>query len=80
MARYFFHLRDGLDNLLDPEGRELADLREVKRVALSCARDTLSHELRDGRLYLAYRIDVENNSGTIVHTLPLRDAFEVVRP
>ena len=80
MARYFFHLRAGSDNVLDPEGRELADMQEVRKVALACARDTLSHEINDGRLDLAYRIDVEDNSGVIVHTLPVREAFEFVRP
>ena len=79
MARYFFHLRDGSDHLPDLEGRELPGLDEVRQVALTCARDTLSQELKDGRLDLAYRIDVEDAQGMIVHTLPLREAFEVVR-
>jgi hypothetical protein len=80
MARYFFHLRDGSDQLLDPEGRELADLETAKHIALACARDTLSQEIKEGRLDLRYRIDLEDSSSTILHSLPLSEAFEVIRP
>ena len=78
MARYFFHLRDGIDCSLDPEGRELDDLDAAKRVALLSARETLSHDMKDGRINLHYRIDVEDGVGTILHTVAFRDAFEIV--
>jgi len=78
VARYFFHLRDGSDQLLDPEGIELADLLAVKDKALFAARDTLSNEIKAGTLDLRYRIDVEDVEGNIVHSLRLEDAFEVI--
>ena len=78
MARYFFHLRDGEDILLDPEGIELADIEAVQKKALESARDTLSHDMKDGVLDLKYRIDVEDAGGTVVYSLPLRDAFRMV--
>jgi len=79
MARYFFHLRDGSDQLLDPDGIELPDQQAIETAALRAARDTLSHELRAGRLDLPYRIDVETEDGTIVHTIDLAEAFETIR-
>jgi hypothetical protein len=78
MARYFFHLRHHTDTLLDPDGVELADMAAVRALALRSARDTLSHEIRCGRLDLRYRIDVEESNGAVVHTLPLTDAFTVI--
>jgi hypothetical protein len=72
-------LRDGTDQLLDPEGIELADHAAVEATALRFARDTLSHELRDGCLNLRYRIDVEDEHGTVIHTTQLADAFETIR-
>ena len=78
MARYFFHLRDGEDILLDPEGIELADIEAVQKKALESARDTLSHDMKDGVLDLKYRIDVEDAGGTVVYSLHLRDAFKMV--
>jgi hypothetical protein len=79
MARYFFHLRDGDDQLLDPEGTELSDKQSIEAAALRAARDTLSHELQSGRLDLRYRIDVEDEAGAIVHSIDLADAFETIR-
>ena len=80
MALYFFHLCDGSDQLLDVEGQELPDLDAAKAFALLCARDTLSHEMRDGLLNLRVRLDVADAAGAVVHTLPLEGAFRVVRP
>ena len=79
MARYYFHLRDGHDQLLDPDGTELPDQQAIEAAALRAARDMLSHELQAGRLDLRYRIDVEDEGGTVVHSLDLADAFETIR-
>ena len=79
MARYFFHLRDGDDQLLDPDGIELADQPAIEAAALNAARGMLSHEMREGRLDLRYRIDVEDQRGTVVHSVDLADAFETIR-
>ena len=79
MTRYFFHLRDGDDQLLHPDGIEFADLEAIEAAALRAARDTLSHELQAGRLDLRYRIDVEDERGTVVHSIALADAFETIR-
>jgi len=80
MRRYFFHLRDGTDQVLDPDGLELRDIQSVKEKALQAARDTLSHELRDeGLINLKYRIDVEDSEGVLVHSLELDQAFDIVR-
>ena len=80
MALYFFHLCDGSDRLLDVEGQELPDLDAAKAFALLCARDTLSHDIREGRLNLRVRLDVADTAGAIVHTLPLEEAFKVMKP
>jgi hypothetical protein len=78
LARYFFHLRDHTEESLDPDGSELPDLSAVIAAALFQARDTLSHELRKGVLDLRFRIDVEDETGALVHSLPLHEAFQVV--
>jgi len=80
MARYYFHLRDHTDEILDPEGLELPDRDAVRAAALRSARDILSHEMRTGEIDLRYRIDVEYADGSAVHSLPLADAFKIVGP
>lgn len=76
MPRYFFHLIDSVDIILDPEGVELpADA--VERAALMQARDCMADDVKKGHLDLYYRIDVHDEAGTLIHTLPFSDALEI---
>jgi hypothetical protein len=77
MARYFMHLVDGGDTLLDDEGVILSEA-EVAGAALFAARDCMSHDIRTGCLKLGYRIDVHDQEGKLVHSLGFRDAVEIV--
>jgi hypothetical protein len=78
MAQYFLHLRDSVDELLDPEGQEYADLEAVKKSVLLGARDLLAGDMKNGMLDLRYRIDAENSEGKIVYTLPFKHAFAII--
>jgi hypothetical protein len=78
LARYFFHLRDHRARLLDPEGLELPSIEVARTEALHFSRDLLSHDIRSGLIDLRYRLDVENEAGELVHSLPFNDAFEVI--
>jgi len=78
MPKYFMHLRDGVDELLDGEGIELRDMEAVRRMAMLAARDVLAGDLRNGLVDFRYRIDAENEAGAIVYTLPFRHAFSII--
>ena len=80
MALFYFHLRDGVDVLLDPEGMELADMDRVRRQALISARSIMSAEALEGRLSFDMRIDVEDTAGAIVLRLPFQDAVTIIPP
>lgn len=77
MPRYYFHLRDGRDILLDAEGLELDGVGATRAQALRSARSILAAEVAEGKLPLYLRIDVEDAGGAIVHRLPFADAVEV---
>ena len=47
MARYYFHLRDHTDEILDPEGLELPDRDAVR--AADATRASGSHPARNSR-------------------------------
>ena len=79
MARYFLHLRDGSDELLDPDGVELADMAAVEKSALAAARDVIAGDVCQGTVDLGYRIDAETASGDIVYTIAFQDAVTVKR-
>jgi hypothetical protein len=78
MSRYFLHLRDGTEQLLDPEGQEFASLDAMRKFVLFSARDLLTGDVRSGILDLRFRIDAEDEQGTIVYTLPFKHALNVI--
>lgn len=80
MALYYFHLRDGEDILLDPEGVDLSDREAVEKAALVTARALLGAEVREGRVRLDMRLDVEDEAGALVHRLAFADAVEIIPP
>ena len=75
---YFFHLRDGVDVLLDPEGVELSGPEAIAQYALKAARSILGAEAEKGRLPLYVHLDVEDRTGLLVHQLQFRDALEIL--
>jgi hypothetical protein len=77
MPRYFLHLKDSTDEILDPDGVEMpADA--LPAAALKSARDCIAGDVQDGRIDLHYRIEIFDELGTLVHRLPFSDAVEVV--
>ena len=80
MSLYYFHLRDGADVLLDPEGRELDGGDAIADAALLEARGILSDDAQKGQLMLDQVIDVEDSAGRIVHRLQFADAIAISWP
>jgi hypothetical protein len=80
MAHYFFHLRDGVDVLLDEEGRDLIDIGAIKQAALTEVRFMISSDALEGVIRLDQRLDVEGTNGSIVYTLAFTDAVKIVAP
>jgi hypothetical protein len=76
MATYYFHLCDGIDVLLDPDGREL-DRRSVEAAALAEARAIIAADVRGGHVHLDQQIEVRDAGGDIVHRLTFEDAVTV---
>jgi hypothetical protein len=77
MARYFFHLCDGHDLLIDAEGRDIADASLIPGIALKEARAIIIDEVTRGSLKLGQHIEVLDGDGAMVHRLEFRDAVTV---
>jgi hypothetical protein len=77
MAKFYFHLRDRTDQLLDPEGLDCPSASAVATKALAAARHIISHDAAAGAIDLRYRIDVEDSSDTIVHSMEFEDAVSI---
>jgi hypothetical protein len=78
VMRYFMQLRDGTEQMLDPEGLEYADLDELRKRVLIAARDMLSEDIRGGVIDLRFRIDAEDRGGAIVYTLGFAEAVNII--
>lgn len=77
MPLYFFHLRDGTDILLDPDGARLKGQKEVAKRALEAARSLISDDALKGHINLQCHIDVEDAAGNVVHCLAFNDAVTI---
>ena len=78
MSRYYLHLRDHFDELIDPEGVEFADLKELKRAVVEASRDVMCGDVRNGLIDLRYRIDAENEAGAVIYTLAFSAAVQII--
>lgn len=77
MARYYFHLRDGSERLLDPQGVTITDTNRITEIALREARTLISQEALQGVIDLDQRLEVEDERGNLVHTIGFADAVTV---
>lgn len=73
MPRFFFHFYDDLD-LTDEEGIEMADAPAARAAALAGARAMICDQVKTGHLDLSHRIEVRDEGGGAVLTLPFSDA------
>jgi hypothetical protein len=78
LPQYFFHLRDHVERLLDPQGRAIDDPATIAAMTLSEARALIAHDALEGSIDLGQRLEVEDESGAIVHVLRFSDAVEIL--
>jgi hypothetical protein len=78
VARYYMHLRDGTEQILDPEGLEYPSVEALRKAVLISARDLMTGDIRQGVLDFRFRIDAEDESGTIVYSLPFKHAVNII--
>jgi hypothetical protein len=78
MTRYFLHLRDSTDEVLDPDGSEFEDMEAVRNAVMVNARDLIAGDVRNGLVDFRYRIDAENEAGQVVYSLPFKHAVNIV--
>ena len=78
MARYFMHLRDGTEELLDPEGSEFDTLDALRKAVMRTVRDLMCGDIERGVLDFRFRVDAEDADGTTVYTLPFKHAVSII--
>lgn len=77
MALYYFHLCDGREVIIDPDGREIADPANVSDYALKEARAMIAQDALAGKIMLNQYIEVRDENGRLIHQISFRDAVTV---
>jgi hypothetical protein len=78
VARYYMHLRDGTEQILDPEGLDYPSVDALRKAVLIAARDLMTGDIREGVLDFRFRIDAEDESGVIIYSLPFKHAVNII--
>ena len=79
MPHFFFHLHDGKSRLEDRRGASLPDAEAAWYQAYRCARDIVIASDRTGcRHWISHALEVEDDRGGIVCTMPLSEVAELV--
>jgi hypothetical protein len=80
MPLFFLHMRSEdlvEDGVEDREGLFLEDAEAARREAIRSARDILCAELRKGRLSLGGQIEVADQYGQPILTVPFRETVRI---
>ena len=76
MPKYRFHVLNDID-APDEEGIELDNLALAHLRAIDGARALASAAVRQGRLDLSHRIDIEDGDGKLLLTVTFAEAIEI---
>ena len=71
-------LRDGTEQMLDPEGIEYSDLDDLRKKVLIAVRDLISGDAVCGEIDMRFRIDAEDRDGVIVYSLGFKEAVRII--
>jgi hypothetical protein len=77
MPRYYLHIHNGTGFTRDEEGEEFSGRDGAYEGALVGIRSLLAADLERGEIDLNGRIEIADDAGTIVRTVPFQDAVEV---
>jgi hypothetical protein len=78
VPRFFFHVLNDID-AADEEGQELPSLAAANLQAIDYVRDLAASAVRQGRLNLTHRINVEDEQGHCLLSVTFGDAVEISR-
>lgn len=77
MPNYHLHLINTHVDADDTQGHDLPDLDAAHRLALAGIRDFLGHEAMNGLLDFRGHVQIEDDDGTVLRSIPFVDAFTI---
>jgi hypothetical protein len=77
MPHFFLNIYDGLGHAQDEEGVDVPSLDEARYRAVEGIRSLLGEEVKAGRLNLDGRIEIADQSGSVLATVPYAECVDV---
>ena len=77
MARYYLHQYSPQGGFADDEGQDCATLEAARLSAIAGIRSIMADDILHGFLRLDLRIDICDEAGARVATVPFSDAFQL---
>jgi len=76
MPRYFFHIREEEQVIVDDEGIDLPNLEAAREEAVAAARQLLSQSVLKGKACNGRVFEITNENGIVVLSVPFRETIE----
>jgi hypothetical protein len=76
MPLYHLHIRRTSTRLPDEDGAEYPSLEAAREDAVQSARELLATHIRNGRLPIDWSIEITDEEGVVVLTVPFRKAVD----
>jgi hypothetical protein len=76
VPQYYFHLFND-ETVLDKEGAQLPNAAVALQNAAKMAREMAAESVREGRLVLAHRIEVTDDTNHEIGTVHFRDVVDI---
>jgi hypothetical protein len=78
VERYFFHIHNSLGFIEDEEGRDLPGIEQARNEAVKGIRSIIGAEVESGVIDLRGRIDICDEAGGVLMTLPFEETVEII--
>jgi hypothetical protein len=77
MPRYFLHIHNSHGGAEDDEGLEANSLSEAREKAVAGIRSLIASEAGNGEINFKGRIDISDEAGKLLLSVPFADAVKV---
>ena len=78
VQRFYLHVHNHDGDAVDDEGQEFADLDGARLAAIAGIRSLLCSELTEGRLDLRATIEIDDEHGSRVLSVPYAEALCII--
>ena len=77
MPRFYMHIRDGEELIVDAEGCTFPDIDAASEEARVAIREMLAERIRQGEVIDGQAIEISDETGRTLMTIPFKDSIKL---